>query len=85
VGILGASSIPYIESILGERFTYTQAMGGLMTGVFIISAIVIFFGPEAHRISFTKSGSAPGDEAKRAEPASGPWPVKQPLAGAKGA
>jgi SHS family lactate transporter-like MFS transporter len=83
LGILGASSIPYIESVLGERFTYTQAMGGLMTAVFIVSAIVIFFGPEAHRISFTKSGAAPSDEPGRAAPEAGLWPAKQPLAGAK--
>ena len=54
LGILCAASIPYIESVLGERFTYTQAMGGLMTAVFICGAIVIFFGPEAHRVSFRK-------------------------------
>src|SRR5207248_3158231 len=35
LGILCASSIPYIESALGERFTYTQAMGGLMAVVFV--------------------------------------------------
>ena len=60
LGIFGASSIPYIEAILGERFTYTQAMGGLMTIVFIVGAIVIFFGPEAHRVSFRKAGGGGG-------------------------
>lgn len=69
LGILGSSSIPYIESVLGERFTYTQAMGGLMTVVFIVGAIVIFFGPEAHRVSFRKSGHAPpgGDDLEPIE------------------
>jgi len=62
LGILGASSIPYIEAILGERFTYTQAMGGLMTVVFIVGSLVIFFGPEAHRVSFRKSGGTSGGD-----------------------
>src|SRR5262249_7034076 len=46
LGILCAASIPYIESTLGEMFTYTKAMGGLMAGVFIAGVIVISFGPE---------------------------------------
>jgi SHS family lactate transporter-like MFS transporter len=60
LGILFASSIPYIESTLGERFTYTQAMGGLMTAVFIAGAFVVFFGPEAHGISFRRAVSPVG-------------------------
>jgi SHS family lactate transporter-like MFS transporter len=55
LGILCAASIPYVESMLGEIFTYTRAMGALMTVVFIVGAIVIFFGPEAHRISFRRA------------------------------
>jgi SHS family lactate transporter-like MFS transporter len=55
LGILCAASIPYIESTLGEMFTYTRAMGGLMTVVFIAGVIVICLGPEAHRVSFRKS------------------------------
>lgn len=54
LGILCASSIPYVEATLGERFTYTQAMGGLMTVMFIVGTIVIFCGPEAHGVSFRK-------------------------------
>jgi MFS transporter, SHS family, lactate transporter len=52
LGIFCAASIPYVESALGERFTYTQAMGGLMLVVFSIAAVVIWLGPEAHGVSF---------------------------------
>jgi len=55
LGVLGASSIPTIEAVLGERFTYTQAMGGLVTVVFIGAFIVVLFGPEARGVSFRKS------------------------------
>ena len=44
----------YVESALGERFTYTQAMGGLVTLVFIIAFIVTAAGPEAKGVSFRK-------------------------------
>ena len=30
LGVMFAASIPYVESALGERFSYTQAMGGLV-------------------------------------------------------
>ena len=55
LGILCAASIPYVESVLGERFTYTQAMGGMMTVVFTLAVIVMYFGPEARGISFRKA------------------------------
>ncbi len=81
LGILFAASIPYVESVLGERFTYTQAMGGLMAAVFILGAIVIFLGPEAHQISFRKAGHPEGErdprDRKLVEPAL-PRPSLQP-------
>jgi SHS family lactate transporter-like MFS transporter len=52
LGVLCASSIPYIESALGEVFTYRQSMGLLMTAVFIAAVIVIAVGPEAKGTSF---------------------------------
>ena len=55
LGILCASSIPWVESTLGERFTYTQAMGGLMAVVFTLAVIVMYFGPEARGVSFRKA------------------------------
>ncbi len=57
IGLVGAAGIPYIEAVLGERFTYAQAMGGLIAFVFIGTVLVIFFGPEAHRVSFRKAAS----------------------------
>jgi MFS transporter, SHS family, lactate transporter len=56
LGVMFAASIPYVESALGERFTYTQAMGGLVALVFITAFFVTFFGPEAKGVSFRKSG-----------------------------
>ena len=58
LGVLCASSIPYVESALGEVFTYRQAMGGLMTIVFIGALIVISRGPENHGVSFRKAASS---------------------------
>jgi len=49
-----AASIPYVESALGEIFTYRQSMGLLMTAVFFIGVIVIARGPEARGVSFRK-------------------------------
>jgi SHS family lactate transporter-like MFS transporter len=57
LGVLGASSIPTIEAILGEQFTYTQAMGGLVAAVFIIAFVVTLLGPEAHGVSFRKAAA----------------------------
>jgi hypothetical protein len=39
-------------------FTYTQAMGGMMTLVFILAVIVMYFGPEARGVSFRKTMAA---------------------------
>lgn len=55
LGVLCASSIPYLESALGETFTYKQSMGGLVTLIFIGALIVIWLGPEAHAVSFRKA------------------------------
>jgi len=54
LGVLCASSIPYVESALGERFTYRQSMGGLVAVVFIGAILVTYFGPEAKGVSFRK-------------------------------
>jgi SHS family lactate transporter-like MFS transporter len=54
LGVMFAASIPYVESALGERFTYTQAMSGLMTAVFIVAFVVTLVGPEARGVSFRK-------------------------------
>jgi len=60
LGVMFAASIPYVEAALGERFTYTQAMGGLVSLVFIVAFIVVLFGPEAKGVSFRKQAMADG-------------------------
>jgi SHS family lactate transporter-like MFS transporter len=55
LGVMFAASIPYVESALGERFSYTQAMGGLVTLVFIVAFVVTLLGPEAKGVSFRKA------------------------------
>ena len=52
LGVLIASTISYIEPVLGERFSYTQSMGVLAAAVLSIGAIVIYFGPEAKGVQF---------------------------------
>jgi SHS family lactate transporter-like MFS transporter len=54
IGVLCASSISYIEPLLGERFSYTQSMGILAAAVLTLTAIVVAAGPEAKGIHFGK-------------------------------
>ncbi|HLG99852.1 MAG TPA: MFS transporter [Bryobacteraceae bacterium] len=55
-GVLIASSIGYVEAVLGEHFSYAASMGGLAAAVLIAGAIVIWAGPEAKGISFVRGG-----------------------------
>jgi SHS family lactate transporter-like MFS transporter len=57
IGVLLASSIGYIESLLGEHFSYAAAMGGLAATVFLLGSIVIWAGPEAKGVSFLKNSN----------------------------
>jgi SHS family lactate transporter-like MFS transporter len=52
IGVLFASSISYIEPLLGERFSYTQSMGLLAAAVLSFAVIVVYFGPEAKGVHF---------------------------------
>ncbi len=52
LGVLFASSITYIEALLGEHFTYAQAMGLLASSVLVLAALVIMLGPEAKGVAF---------------------------------
>jgi MFS transporter, SHS family, lactate transporter len=56
-GVLIASSIAYIEAVLGEHFSYSASMGGLAAAVLLIGAVVIWVGPEAKGISFLNQKS----------------------------
>jgi SHS family lactate transporter-like MFS transporter len=51
-GVLIASSIGYIEALLGEHFSYSISMGCLAIVVLCIGAVVISAGPEAKGVSF---------------------------------
>ena len=52
LGVLCASTISYIEPVLGERFSYTQSMGILAAAVLSLAALVIYLGPEAKGVHF---------------------------------
>jgi MFS transporter, SHS family, lactate transporter len=52
IGVLCASTISYVEPVLGERFSYTQSMGILAAAVLSVAAVVIYFGPEAKGVHF---------------------------------
>jgi MFS transporter, SHS family, lactate transporter len=59
-GVLIASSIGYIEAVLGEHFTYAASLGGLAAAVLLIGAMVIWAGPEAKGISFVGKSAGSG-------------------------
>jgi len=52
LGVLIAAPSGTIEAAVGHHFTYAQAMGGFAAVAFILGAIVIGWGPEAHRVRF---------------------------------
>jgi hypothetical protein len=52
--MLCAGIVPYLETVIGEHFSYAQSMGGFASVALIVGAIVIGLGPEAHGISFRK-------------------------------
>jgi MFS transporter, SHS family, lactate transporter len=60
LGVMFAASIPYVEAALGEKFSYTQAMGGLVAVVFVTGFVVTLLGPEAKGVSFRKEIGARG-------------------------
>jgi SHS family lactate transporter-like MFS transporter len=53
LGVLCASSIGYVEAVVGEHFSYTQSMGILAATVLLVGAAVIALGPEAHGVKFS--------------------------------
>jgi SHS family lactate transporter-like MFS transporter len=58
IGVLIASSIGYIEALLGEHFSYAASMGGLAAAVFLLGIVVIWAGPEAKGVSFVKNAAS---------------------------
>jgi MFS transporter, SHS family, lactate transporter len=55
LGMLCAGVAPYIESVLGEHYSYAQSMGFLSAAALVIGMIVIGLGPEAHGVTFRKT------------------------------
>ena len=55
LGAALTAGIPALEAVLGEHFSYGRAMGGVALTVMLGVAVVTFFGPEAHRVSFRKA------------------------------
>ncbi len=61
LGVLGASSITYLQSRFGERFTYSHVMAVSMLVVLVIAAFVIGLGPERKGVEFGEErAGAPG-------------------------
>ena len=52
LGVVIAAPSGSIEAVLGRHFTYAQAMGGFVAVAFVLGAIIIGAGPEAHRVRF---------------------------------
>ncbi|MGD1209880.1 MAG: MFS transporter [Candidatus Acidiferrales bacterium] len=56
LGVLIASTAPYVEARMTSHLSYGQAMGTFAGIVLVIGAFVIAVGPEAHRIAFDSRG-----------------------------
>ena len=55
LGVLIASSIGYLEAVLGEHFSYSKSMGSLAVVVLCFGVAIISAGPEAKGVSFTRA------------------------------
>jgi len=55
LGVLIASSIGYIEAVLGEHFSYSISMGSLAVVVLCFGVAIISAGPEAKGVSFIRA------------------------------
>jgi SHS family lactate transporter-like MFS transporter len=52
LGVLVASSAPFLEAVMSRHFTYAQALGMFAAIALFLGAIVVAMGPEAHRVAF---------------------------------
>jgi len=64
LGVLIASSVGYIEAVLGEHFKYASSMGILAATVLSVGALVIYLGPEAKGVSFVGAETLTSDILK---------------------
>jgi MFS transporter, SHS family, lactate transporter len=55
LGVLIAAGSATVEAALTRHFTYAQAMGGFAAISFVVGAVVIAAGPEAHRVRFGRA------------------------------
>ncbi|MGH9758854.1 MAG: MFS transporter [Candidatus Acidiferrales bacterium] len=66
LGVLIASTAPFLEAELSKNFGYANAMGAFGAATLLVTATVIFAGPEAHRVAFgirsAEQGSGPSAE-----------------------
>lgn len=58
LGVLVAAGSPYFEARMAHYMTYGQAMGLFALLVFLLGAVVIWLGPEAHGAEFGRGGLA---------------------------
>jgi SHS family lactate transporter-like MFS transporter len=58
IGMVCAGIAPWIETVMGEHFSYAQAMGVLAAVALVLGMMVIALGPEAHGIDFRKTKRA---------------------------
>jgi SHS family lactate transporter-like MFS transporter len=72
VGVMCASSITYVESLLGEHFSYAAAMGILVSVVLVCAAVVFAVGPEKKGVLFGTGGPSGEERPKDAGPAAEP-------------
>jgi SHS family lactate transporter-like MFS transporter len=54
LGVAASALFPYLQAVVGERFSYAWSMGILAAVVFAAGAVVISLGPEAKGVSFRK-------------------------------
>lgn len=64
LGVLIASGSAYFEARMGHFMSYGRAMGLFALVVLVLGAIVVWFGPEEHRVAFGRGGSVTGWPAK---------------------
>jgi hypothetical protein len=57
--MLCAGIVPYVETVLGEHFTYAQSMGFLAATALGVGMVVIGLGPEAHGVTFRRAPGRP--------------------------
>jgi len=58
IGMVLAGVAPYIEAVLGEHYSYAQAMGYLAAAALVLGSVVIALGPEAHGVTFRKTAES---------------------------